>query len=92
MFFYYIFSVLYQPFQINDIINSALAIVDLNKEGPTLYLQQYIDYYYLLDGTDIEMIKIFLESEPILRDISIRIHEYDYIRRKIYSFRNTVRI
>ncbi|XP_011502202.1 PREDICTED: dynein heavy chain 3, axonemal [Ceratosolen solmsi marchali] len=77
---------------VNEIINSALAIVTLNEEGPRLYLQKYIPYYYLLDGTDKDMIKYYLQSNPVLRDISSKIHEYDEIRMKMYLLRNKVRL
>lgn len=65
-----------------------------NVRGPQLYLQRYVEYYYLLDGSAEKSLKDFfkIEPAPFLRDFGAKIKGYDELRNEIFLFRNKVRI
>ncbi|XP_008202999.3 dynein heavy chain 3, axonemal [Nasonia vitripennis] len=87
----YLFAV-HRREEVQDIIEEALNSVVSNVKGPQLYLQRYVQYYYLLDGSAEVHMKEFLNFQPTpsLREYGDQIKEYDDLRREIFFFRNKI--
>ncbi|RVE49566.1 hypothetical protein evm_005794 [Chilo suppressalis] len=75
-----------------DLINDCIKHFNLNRPGPTKYLECYQEYYYILDGTAKQDLLQFFAQEPppYLKDFSARIYMYEKLRDEILFLRRDI--
>ncbi|CAH3998948.1 unnamed protein product [Pieris brassicae] len=88
----YLMAVYPDELYMTEIINKCTRHFALNKPGPISFLNRFIEYNYLLDGSaHEELLRFFaLEPPPYLKDFSARIMTYESLRDEILFLRRDI--
>ncbi|CAG9786462.1 unnamed protein product [Diatraea saccharalis] len=77
---------------IMNLVSDCIKQFNMNRPGPTKFLNCYQEYYYILDGTAKQDLLRFFAQEPppYLKDFSARIYMYESLRDEILFLRRDI--
>ncbi|XP_008197222.2 dynein axonemal heavy chain 3 [Tribolium castaneum] len=88
----FLFAVSREEIPVREIYERGLASFETNLIGPLKYLQNYEQYYYILNGSaEREMLSFFeVIPFPFLKDFAKKIRQYEELKKEIIFLRRSI--